>query len=189
MISVKHILYAAIPVCLAAAVIACVSFVRSRKVQPDTDDIDGGVVKRYWADAPKVIESNDIVTFHCEISLIAVCDVDDLGYRVYTLDAALGEGEVCVKCDWYDRSGKSGKAEYTAAADFMERLQKIVAEYDFAKYNGYYHSVSGLPDMYGESLDILYASGESINAYDNQSGFMRVEAARALITLFRAACS
>ena len=151
------------------------------------DDIDGGVVKRYWTDAPKVIESNEIASFHCEISLIAACDVDDLGHRVYTLNAELKDGEVLVKYDWRERGGESDKAEYTADADFMVRLQEIVTTYDFAKHNGYYHTVSGLPDMYGESLHILYASGERIDVHDNQSGFMPLEAQKALITLFGAA--
>lgn len=155
--------------------------------EKSNDDIDGGVVKRYWTDAPKVIESNEIVSFHCEISLIAACDVDDLGHRVYTLNAELKDGEALVKYDWRERGGESDKAEYKADADFMVHLQEIVTTYDFAKHNGYYHTVSGLPDMYGESLDIVYASGERIHAHDNQSGFLSLEAEKALIMLFGAA--
>lgn len=158
-----------------------------RRPSHKNDDMDGGVVKRYWADAPKVIDSTEIVTFHCKISLLAVCDVDDLGHRVYTLDAALRDGEVLVKYDWYERNGGSDKAEYTSDADFMVRLQEIVATYNFAQHNGYYHTVSGLPAMYGESLDIVYDSGERITVHDNQSGFLPQEATRALIMLFGAA--
>lgn len=153
----------------------------------NTDYIDGGVVKRYWSDAPKVIQSTEIATFHCEISLIAACEADGVGHRVYTLDAALQDGAVLVKYDWYERNGGCDKAEYTADADFMVRLQEIVAEYNFAQYNGYYHSVSGLPCMYGERLDIAYMSGERIYVYDNQSGFLPFEAEKKLIMLFGAA--
>lgn len=155
--------------------------------EKNNDDIDGGVVKRYWSDAPKVIKSTEIVSFHCEISLIAVCDVDELGHRVYTLNAERKDGEVLVKYDWYERGGDSDKAEYKADDNFMARLQEIVTTYDFAKHNGYYHTVSGLPDMYGESLDIVYASGERIHVHDNQSGFLSLEAEKALIMLFGAA--
>ena len=153
----------------------------------NTDPIDGGVVKRYWTDAPKIIESQEIVSFHCEISLLAACDADEIGHRVYKLDAAVKDGEVLVTYDWRDRSGESDKAEYKADADFMVRLQEIVTTYDFAKHNGYYHTVSGLPDMYGESLNIVYASGERIDIYDNQSGFLPYEAEKALVNLFGAA--
>ena len=171
----------------AAAIAGGIATLCRRRPNHNNDDVDGGVVKRYWADVPKVIESTEIVTFHCEISLLAVCDMDDLGHRVYTLDAALRDGEVLVKYDWYERNAGSDKAEYTADADFMVRLQEIVTAYDFAKHNGYYHTVSGLPAMFGESLDIVYASGERISVHDNQSGFLPPEASRALIMLFGAA--
>ena len=87
----------------------------------------------------------------------------------------------------YDRSGNRDSAGYQAAADFMARLQKIVYEYDFAQHNGYYHTVSGLPGMYGESLTVIYASGERIYVHDNQSGFLPYEAEKALVNLFGAA--
>lgn len=158
-----------------------------KRPEKNYDDIDGGVVKRYWSDAPKTIESTEIVNFHCEISLIAACDVDELGHRVYNLNAELKDGKVLVKYDWYERGGDRDNAEYQADADFMARLHKIVSEYDFAQQNGYYHSVSGLPDMYGGSLHIVYASGERIDIYDNQSGFLPYEAEKALVNLFGAA--
>lgn len=66
----------------------------------------------------------------------------------------------------------------------MSKLQEIVSKYDLAKHNGYTHHVSGLPDMYGDYIDIKYASGESIYASDNQSGFLAQEAAMELINLF-----
>ena len=173
--------------CALAAVSGGVWAVRRRRPEKNTDHIDGGVVKRYWADAPKVIESQEIVRFHCEISLIAACDVDEIGHRVYKLDAAVKDGEVLVKYDWRERGGKSHKAEYKTDADFMVRLQEIAALHNFAQHNGYYHTVSGLPDMYGEILDIVYASGERIAVHDNQSGFLPLEAERELIMLFGAA--
>lgn len=181
-------LYFGLGTALAAAAIAGgIAAVCRRCPEKNNDDIDGGVVKRYWADVPKVIESTEIVTFHCEISLIAACDVDDIGHRVYKLDAAVKDGEVLVKYNWRERGGKSDKAEYKTDEDFMTRLQEIVALHNFAQYNGYYHTVSGLPDMYGERLDIVYASGERITVHDNQSGFLPSEAVRELIMLFGAA--
>ena len=153
----------------------------------NSDNIDGGVVKRYWSDAPKVIASNEITEFHSVISLISAYHADEVGHRVYRLDAVIDNGSVLVRYDWYDRQGDSDKAEYKTDADFMVRLQEIVSTYDFAQYNGYYHSVSGLPDMYGEVLDITYVGGEQIHVYDNQDGFLPFEAEKALILLFGAA--
>ncbi len=173
---------------LAASLIAGGLWAVCRKrPEKNNDDIDGGVVKRYWTDAPKVIKSDEIVRFQCELSLIAACEADDLGYRVYNLDAELKDGEVIVKYDWYERGGDRDKNEYKTDVSFMARLQEIVSEYNFAQQNGYYHSVSGLPDMYGGRLYILYASDECIDVYDNQSGFLPYEAEKALINLFGAA--
>lgn len=161
-----------------------------RSPEENTDHIDGGVVKQYQADVPKVIESTEIVEFHAEISLTTVYDADEQTHRVhkgvYKLDAVLKNGEVLVKYDWYDHQGRGDRAEYKADADFLAKLQEIAAAYNFAKHNGYYYKVSGLPDMYGERLDIIYASGEQIYAYDNQSRFLPYEAAEELILLFGA---
>lgn len=171
----------------AAAIAGGIAALRYRRMDRETDEIDGGVVKRYYADAPKVIESSEIVRFCCVISLFAACETDGLGNRIYTLDAALKGGDVLVKYDWRERGGESDKAEYKADADFMVRLQSIVAAHNFARHNGYYHNVSGLPAMYGESIDIVYDSGERIYARDNQSGFLPLEAEKALVMLFGAA--
>ena len=66
----------------------------------------------------------------------------------------------------------------------MTKLQDVVSKYNLAKHNGYTHHVSGLPDMYGEQIDIKYASGESIYAHDNQDGFLPMDAMVELIELF-----
>lgn len=66
----------------------------------------------------------------------------------------------------------------------MTSLQELVSKYNFAQYNGYISKVSGLPDMYGAKLDINYASGESIYAYNNQDCFIPFEAIEELIELF-----
>ena len=152
-----------------------------------TDDMDGGV-KTYNSgeDSPKVIESTDIISFNCELSSIATVfdEENQLEGKVYKISAALVDGTVKAKIDWHDRSGNGDKAEFEADVSFMSKLQEIVSKYDLAKHNGYSHRVSGLPNMYGERIDIKYASGESIYASDNQSGFLKAEAAIELIILF-----
>ena len=149
----------------------------------NTDNIDGGVVTRNSGeDSPKVIESTDIISFNCELSFIA--KENELEGKVYKMRAALEDGTVKAKIDWHDRSGNGDKAEFEADVSFMSKLQEIVSKYDLAQHNGYTHHVSGLPDMYGDHIDIKYASGESIYASDNQSGFLKAEAAMELLNLF-----
>ena len=153
----------------------------------NTDDIDGGV-KTYnsGADSPKVIESTEIVSFKCEFSLLAAVleEESELNGRIYTLDAELDDGTVKCKIGFYGRESSSVPKEFTADASFMTSLQEIVSKYDFAQHNGYISKVSGLPHMYGAKLDIKYASGESIYAYDNQDCFLPFDAMKELVELF-----
>ena len=153
----------------------------------NTDHIDGGV-KTYnnGEDSPKVIESTEIVSFDCEFSFISAVfnEESELAGKVYKMNAVLDNDKVKVKIDLHDRNGAGNKAEFETDSSFMAKLQKIVSKYDLAKHNGYTHHVSGLPDMYGEQIDIKYASGESIYAHDNQDGFLPMEAMEELIELF-----
>ena len=153
----------------------------------ETDHIDGGV-KTYNSgeDSPKVIESAEIVSFKCEFSLLAVVleEESELDGRNYTLEAVAESETVRCKVDCYGRESSSVPREFTADASFMKELQAIVEKYDFAQYNGYESVVSGLPYMYGARLDIEYASGESIYAYDNQDCFLPLEAMEDLTRLF-----
>jgi len=174
---------AALAAVLAAGGIAVIC---RRCAEKDTDVVDGGVVKRYQSDAPKVIESTEIVEFRMVSSLLSAFDDGGLGHRVYTLEAKLADGAVRASYQWRGQNG-SDKGEFTAGADFMERLQEITAAHNLAEKNGYYHSVSGLPNMYGDSLHVLYASGEWIDVYDNQDGFIPMEAVQSMVQLFGAA--
>ena len=153
----------------------------------NTDDIDGGVVTRNSGDdSPKVIESTEIISYDSEFSFISSFfdEESELAGKVYKLSAVMEDDTVKVKFDWHDRAGNGDKYEFQTDSSFMTKLQKIVSKYDLAKHNGYTHHVSGLPDMYGEQIDIKYASGESIYAHDNQDGFLQMEAMVELIELF-----
>ena len=152
-----------------------------------TDDIDGGVVTRNSGeDSPKVIKSTEIISFDCELSFIsAVFDEEsEFEGKVYKMSATLEDDTVKGKIDWHDRSGSGDKSEFETDISFMVKLQEIVSKYDLAKHNGYTRRVSGLPDMYGERIDIKYVSGESIYAHDNQDGFLPMDALLELIELF-----
>ena len=153
----------------------------------NTDDIDGGVVTRNSGeDSAKVIESTEIISFDCEFSFISAAfdEENELTGKVYKLSAVMGDNIVRAKIDWRGRDGSGDKSEFETDSSFMAKLQEIVKKYDLAKHNGYTHHVSGLPDLYGEQIDIKYASGESIYAHDNQDGFLLMDAMVELIELF-----
>ena len=154
----------------------------------ETDDIDGGV-KTYNSgeNSPKVVDSTEIISFEFEVSLynIVVEEESELVGRNYKLNAVLEDGAVKSKIKWCDRVGAGEEHDFTADASFMTNLQEIVSKYNFAQYNGYISKVSGLPDMYGAKIDIKYASGESIYAYDNQDCFISIDAIKELVKIFK----
>ena len=153
----------------------------------NTDDIDGGVVTRNSGeDSPKVIESTQIISFDCEFSFLATVfdEESELAGKVYKMSAVQKDDQVNVNINWHDRAGNGNQSEFETDSSFLVQLQKIVSKYDLAKHNGYTHHVSGLPEMYGEHIDIKYASGESIYAHDNQDGFLPLDAMVELIDAF-----
>jgi len=153
-------------------------------------EADGGIQKyNSGEDSPKVIESTEITGFKCVFSLIAAAldEESELAGRVYELNAVIENDVAKCKIEWYSRSDSGEDREFTADASFMTKLQGIVSKYNFAQHNGYSSTVSGLPAMYGAKLDINYASGESIYAYDNQNQFLPFEAIVELVDLFNSA--
>ncbi len=157
------------------------------KSNADTDDIDGGVVKRQSGDdSPKVINSTEITEFHCEFSLLAAVDPEGLENRIYKLDVQYKGDDVQGSFKKYGRGAPSESFEFKVDKEFLEALQEIIARHNLAARNGYVHTVSGLPDMYGALIDIRYASGEYIYAHDNQDCFMTMESMRELAELFMA---
>jgi len=181
MMPAKYIL-AGLAVLLTAAAAVCLR----KRAGRSTDAIDGGVKHvDDGADAPKVIRSETITSFHCTVSLYAVDREEMFAGKKIDLEAVRQEGGVSGSFAWNDRIN-SGKSVFSAGADFMDALQKLVAGYDLARFNGRVSTVSGLPDMYGERLEICYDSGESIYAHNNQSGFLPKEARQAMLALFAA---
>jgi len=145
---------------------------------------DGGVTKSEQTDVPKTIQSTEIEKFECTLSTLDQAEGHELGNKAYTLQAELQNGSVTGKYSSDDRNG--GTEEYAFAADvsFMELLQSVVADHDFAAHNGLYEKVDGLPDMYGADLAVVYASGEEIRAYNNQDNFLTNAAMKDLVKLF-----
>jgi len=178
-------LFIGIGIVLAAAGILTAVKMYRDTIPEETDDIDGGVVRHNdGADAPKVIESTEIVEFICEFSLLTTFEPGELGNNNYELRVSRKDDVVEGSFRKWGRD--SGKNDFTFASDssFMTKLQEIVSKHDLVRHNGYTHTVSGLPYMYGAKLDIRYASGESIYAYNNQDCFLSYDAMYDLAALF-----
>lgn len=148
--------------------------------QTSTDDIDGGVTKRYDSKAPKKISCTKPIFFECAFSTLASMEVKEIGRSVFALTAKLKDGIVSASY-----KSRMEKFSFETEPSFMEELQSIISEYDFAQFNGSYYHVSGLPDMYGATISVKYESGEAIYADNNQDCFIPLEAIEKLVALFK----
>lgn len=179
-----------IGIACTAIIITCITILKhiAAKTHHDTvpEDIeDGGVVSNQSGNkAPKVIESNKIVEFNCDFSLISDMEPGELQNNTYRLSAVIKDNVVTGSIKWHDHYGTGNSYSFETDSTFMTKLQKIISKHNLAKHNGYCHVVSGLPDMYGSSLNVEYASGESIYAHDNQDCFLNYEAMNELVSLF-----
>ena len=146
---------------------------------------DGGVVKRSQADVPKTINSIELVSFSCRFSTLSLIDLEPpLSHCVYSFSATVKEGNVICTLSAQRRQEGSFNKELTREVKFMDELEKLLRSYEVAKFNGYYHSVSGLPAFYGCTLDAKFASGENVHFYDNQDTLLGDDFITALYKLF-----
>ena len=182
-IVIKRMDFITIAIMLCAMLLVGVPLLISGCTRPtyDTDDIDGGVRHSEDTGAPKTIYSTKIISFHCEFSTTdLMMDSSPIAGRYHTLHAESSGA------NYEARGGGTvyNEREFTPDEAFFDALQKIVAKYDFAQYNGQYYTVSGLPPDHGAKLNIQYDSGESIQCSNNQSCFIPLEAMEELVSLF-----
>lgn|GEM_PF-898980 len=143
----------------------------------------GGTTDGSDPNAPKTIESTEITSFECTASLFSLLTKSPLLVSPRYEFSAKREGDRAV-CTCVS---KDGEREFIEEAEFLDRLQAIVADYDLASYNGIYRWTHGLPDDFGASLRVEYASGERISATNNQDMFLPIAALEELAELFGAA--
>lgn len=153
------------------------------KKRPTVNE-DGGVRKYIDRDASKHIVSKLIISFECVFSTVAIAEEIPIKHGIYTLSAKLKDGAVRGEYKLRTRDGGGEEFLFRNSHMFMRELQSIVTEYNFAAFNGEEYFVSGLPDMYGAKISIVYASGESIYANNNQDCFLPVDAMTDLVELF-----
>ena len=154
--------YLLIALLLVVAAILCIGCTQNEPAKEPVEE-DGGIKDNSNPDAPKVIESDFIISFQCEFSALDRIEEDTyLSGKNYRLEAVLKDG--AVKGHYYPYGNHDEDILFAADHSFMYKLQEVVSRYDLAQYNGMDISVSGLPEMYGASLQIVYASGERIYA-------------------------
>jgi len=147
---------------------------------------EGGVVKRFWTDAPKSIESRELISFSCRFIFTSAENDDRFQRRrACSLSAEyIADGRVVCRAAVKCRYEPNLEREAEKSAELMKAIDTVLRTHGVAEYNGYYHSVSGLPDFFGSALDACYKSGEKIRFYDNQQSLLTPAAKRELCRLF-----
>ena len=144
---------------------------------------NGGVVKRFWQDAPKEITSNELVKFSCRFSTKFLLKSSIPKPAIYSLEAQVVENTVLCSILVSSREEKL-KREETRDLAFITKLEKLLRKHEVASLNGYHHSVSGLPSFFGSTLTASYKSGEEIHFYDNQTCILKQDFIKELCILF-----
>lgn len=146
------------------------------------EEMPGGRRDRTREDAPKTVESKDIERFECEFTY-GKRDREGYTYCSFKLER-MEEGASC-RMTGYDDLHIVFDLDFQLPRQALEELQKVVEEYDLARYNGRDRFTSGLPEMLGTSLLVVYKSGERIYAYDNASSVLDYRAEIAIHDFFR----
>ena len=159
-----------------------------KKTEPN---VCGGTDSYMVDDAPKRIRSTDMTSF-------------DVSCVIYPPDYASGnpcpefvsafavpaDGAWLLLLETGPGLGRRGECEIKWALvkdDPFPALVKIVNERELAKNNGFHSQTHGLPDNFGGSIDIRYASGEKIGISDNQGTVLGYQAGKEIIGVFEKA--
>ena len=145
---------------------------------PPDEPVCGGTIEYTDPDAPKTITDTEITSFNFYASTLSV--LNDGSYPSLTEPryelSAVREGDAVTVM----RNGET----LQKGGEFLSKLQAVIEKHDLAQYNGDYHNTAGLPDDFGATIDVKYASGEKIYAMNNQIMFLPPETVVDLVALF-----
>lgn len=153
-------------------------------------DMCGGSVDSHDAGAPKEIVSEDITFFQVGSSFVTLAE--PAPYTYVSGYAAKVDAGVLAAITCGNGCSNHGNAQYGSSVGVVEpavmaELQSVVAEYGFVKHNGRSHYVNGLPQDFGGSVRIEYASGEYISYSDNQTPVIDFRAGTRIAEILNAA--
>lgn len=120
------------------------------------EPVTGGVDDRTDPNAPKVIESKEIVSFSADVCLIGEWSPGRENYRYEFAAKPDGSGALVAS------EAETG-ISVPADGELLAALQEIVEKYGLASQNGVYRVTAGLPPEYQAcTVTVNYASRERI---------------------------
>lgn len=153
----------------------------TRATAAPEEPVDGGVTDNSDPDAPKTINSTQIISFDCRFSTLDAAEPGALGNHVYELRAKLENGAVKGA---YRVLDTGEERLFRESHEFLAELQGLAEAYGLSRFNGLSYAVAGLPEDYGAWVEVVYASGERISAANNQDNYLPWGAMNALVALF-----
>ncbi|MBQ7595903.1 MAG: hypothetical protein IJU45_04475, partial [Clostridia bacterium] len=146
--------------------------------------------------APKQIDSEDMILFDATSSFAGMVSInlqeespaERLGY-VSAFAAPLPGGTFIFleKSTGFNYGGERKRFLAPVKENVFPALVELVREFDFAKSNGFHSATYGLPENFGGSVNIRYASGEMISFSNNQSAVISPVAGQKIADIFTCA--
>ena len=143
--------------------------------------------------APKEILSEDMILFDVTSALSRGYipsegkrnSVEKLGY-VSAFAAPVSNGTFLFfeKGDSFQKRAQKTRSWAYVKEDVFPSLVRFVRDRDIAKSNGFNSTTHGLPENFGGSVDIRYASGEKISFSNNQQSIITLAAGAEIANLF-----
>lgn len=139
-------------------------------------------------DAPKTIESKEIISFEYEFPAADLNEQKDrdIPYEICTFTLTREtDNAICAG----HSSGYADEVfdfEFSVPLSTLDDLQVIVDRHDLAQVNGIDKGIQGIPPFYATHLSVKYASGESIYASDNSAHVLPLDATAELYDFFLA---
>ncbi|MBP5203315.1 MAG: hypothetical protein J6Z16_01555 [Candidatus Methanomethylophilaceae archaeon] len=139
--------------------------------------------------APKKILSKDMTLFdvNSSFSILALPPEYDCRNRLWYLSAFAarsGNGTFVQMAKVTEQRGPKKSSIAFVKRDVMPDLVDLVNESDLAKSNGNHSNTHGLPENFGGSVFVKYASGETISISNNQCPVIPYDAALRIASLF-----
>ena len=156
-----------------------------KKTEPNTCGGTDAIIDRRF---PRTILSDEPIFFSVTSALpsaISDSGEDRLGY-LSAFAAPAGEGCFLFLSTGERFAQRDEKTNTWALVkkDLFPELAALIREADFAANNGFHSTTHGLPENFGGSISIHYASGEKISISDNQSPVCSAEIGRKIVALF-----
>lgn len=147
----------------------------------------GGTYAYRDHDLKKTVESRDVVYFSATSALGNYMDPNErLGWvSAFAVKAQVGSFVFLGTSKYSGGRAPSEKRWALVKEDVFPRLADLTENLKLAEHNGYFSRTAGLPEDFGGSVEIKYASGERIAFSDNQSPILRSEQGREIAALFK----